>query len=72
MVTSDSADASDLAEAIAFALRFEGRKPVHTAGEYMAAIAAERVVRQLERAGFVAMKRPALCGQAALGRGYEG
>jgi hypothetical protein len=32
----------DLAEAIAFALGFEGRKPVHQADEYMAVIAAER------------------------------
>ena len=38
-------DPKDLADAVAFALRFEGRKRVHTADEYMAAIAAERVVR---------------------------
>ena len=35
----------------------EGRKRVHNADEYMAAIAAERVVRHLERAGFGVMKR---------------
>ena len=35
------ADPSDLAESIAFALRFEGRKRKHDAAEYMAAIAAE-------------------------------
>jgi hypothetical protein len=62
----------DLADAIAFALRFEGRKRVHQADEYMAATAAERVVRHLERAGFVVMKKPPLGGHSALGRGFEG
>jgi hypothetical protein len=66
------ADPRDLADAIAFSLRFEGRKRVHQADEYMASIAAERVVRHLERAGFVVMKRPPLIGGAALGRGFEG
>jgi hypothetical protein len=66
------ADPQDLADAVAFALRFEGRKRVHTADEYMAAIAAERVVRHLERAGFVILKRPAIGGGAALGRGHDG
>jgi hypothetical protein len=49
------------------------RRPGHstTPGEYMAAIAAERVVRHLERAGFVVMKRPPEIGAAALGRGHE-
>jgi hypothetical protein len=36
------------------------------------AIAAERVVRHLERAGFVFMKRPPEIGGAALGRGHQG
>jgi hypothetical protein len=65
------ADPRDLAEAIAFALRFQGRKRVHNADEYMAAIAAERVVRHLERAGFVVMRKPPLAGHSALGRGFE-
>jgi hypothetical protein len=38
----------------------------------MAAIAAERVVRHLERAGFVVMKRPPIGGHGSLGRGFEG
>ena len=66
------AEPRDLADAIAFALRFEGRKRVHQADEYMATIAAERVVRHLERAGFVVVKRPPEVGAAALGRGFEG
>jgi hypothetical protein len=36
----------------------------------MAAIAAERVVRNLERAGFVVLKKPATGGHAVLGRGH--
>jgi hypothetical protein len=36
----------------------EGRKRKHDVDEYMAAIAARRVVRYLERAGFVVMKKP--------------
>ena len=66
------ASAEDLAEALAFALRFEGRKRVNDAGEFMAAIVAKRLVRYLERSGFVVMKRPPIGGGAALGRGHEG
>jgi hypothetical protein len=66
------AEPRDLADAIAFALRFEGRKRVHTADEYMAAITAERVVRHLERAGFVVMKKPPSGGHAEIGRGFGG
>jgi hypothetical protein len=47
------ADTRDLADAVTFTLRFDGRRRVHSADEYMATIAAERVVRHLERAGFV-------------------
>jgi hypothetical protein len=65
------ADPRDLADAVAFALRFDGRRRVHSADEYMAAIAAERVVRYLERAGFIVMKKPPEIGGAALGRGFE-
>jgi hypothetical protein len=51
------ADPSDIAGSIAFALLFSGRKRVH-----MAAIAADRIVRHLERAGFVVMKKPPIRG----------
>jgi hypothetical protein len=60
-----AADPNELAAAVAFALRFEGRRRV------LAPIAAERVVRHLERAGFVVMKRQPEMGAAALGRGHE-
>ncbi len=66
------ASAEDVAEALAFALRFEGRKRVNDAGEFMAAIVAKRLVRYLERCGFVVMKRPPIGGAGVLGRGHEG
>ena len=65
------ADPSDLAAALAFALRFEGRKRVHNADEIMAEIVARRLVEHLERSGFVVMKGPSEIGAASLGRGFE-
>jgi hypothetical protein len=47
------ADPEDLAAALAFALKFEGRKRWHDADSFMADIVAKRLVRHLERAGFV-------------------
>jgi hypothetical protein len=61
----------DLADALAFALRFDGRKRKHDAGEMMARIVAERLVRYLDGAGFVVMKKPPSIGASAVGRGYE-
>jgi hypothetical protein len=51
-------DPDDLAAALAFALQFEGRKRWHDADGFMADIVARRLVRHLERAGYVVMKRP--------------
>jgi hypothetical protein len=65
------ASLDDLADALAFALRFDGRKRKHDAGEFMAAIVARRLVEHLDRAGFVVMKKPPAVGAAALGRGFE-
>jgi hypothetical protein len=62
----------DIADALAFALRFDGRKRKHDAGEIMARIVAERLVAHLERAGFIVMKRPPIGGASALGRGPGG
>lgn len=75
---TDAADAlslaspDDMATALAFALRFEGRKRVHNADEIMSEIVARRLVEHLARAGFVVMKRQPEIGGAALGRGFEG
>ena len=48
----------EIAETLSFALRYEGRRRVHQADEMMARITAERLIRHLERSGFVVMKRP--------------
>ncbi|MGA2494053.1 MAG: hypothetical protein ABSF67_14035 [Roseiarcus sp.] len=62
----------DLADALAFALRFSGRKRVHNADEIMANIVAKRLVEHLDRAGVVIMRKPPAVGASTLGRGYEG
>jgi hypothetical protein len=61
----------DLADALAFALRFDGRKRKHDAAEMMARIVAKRLVEHLERSGFVVMKKPPIVGAATLGRGVD-
>jgi len=68
------ADPQDLADAIAFALLFTGRKRVHDSDAFMARIAADRIVRHLERSGFVVMKRPPTVGGGDNPgrRGFEG
>ena len=48
-----------------------GRKP-NLLPLLTAEIAAKRLVEHLERAGFVVMKRPAIGGASALGRGHDG
>jgi hypothetical protein len=49
---------TDVEQALAFALRFSGRKRVHQGDELMARITAERLVEHLVLSGFVIMKRP--------------
>ena len=65
------ATSEDLADAIAFALRFSGRKRVHNADELMSAIFAKRLVEHLERSGFVVMKRPPIDGSAPARQGPD-
>jgi hypothetical protein len=62
----------ELADSLAFALSFAGRKRTHDADEIMAAIVARRLVEHLERSGFVVMKKPPAVGASMLGRGYVG
>lgn len=52
------ATAEEIAESLSFALRYDGRRRVHHADEAMARITAERLVRHLERSGYVLMRRP--------------
>ena len=58
------AAASDIARSISFALLYSGRKRVHDSDRMTASIAAQRIVRHLERCGFVVMKRPPIDGAA--------
>jgi hypothetical protein len=60
------ADASDIAESVAFALLFSGKKRVHDSDRMTASIAAQRIVRHLEKCGYVLMKRPPIGGSAPL------
>jgi hypothetical protein len=62
---------SDRDWATAFALRFDGRKRKHDAGEFMTKIVAKRLVDHLERAGFVVLKKPPAVGAATAWRGHE-
>jgi len=59
------ASPEDLADTLAFALRFKGRKRIHNADEIMAEIVAKRLVRHLERSGFVILKKPPSGGHSA-------
>ena len=65
------ANPDDLAAALAFALKFEGRKRWHDADAFMADIVAKRLVRYLERARYLVMKRPPIGGHGG-GRGFDG
>ena len=56
------AEAGDLADSIAFALCFSGRKRIHDFETFTARIAADRIVRHLERSGYVVMKKPPSAG----------
>jgi len=50
------ADPAEVADALAYALRYDGKRRVHHADGVMARITAERLIRHLERAGFVLMR----------------
>jgi transketolase len=50
------ADPSELEQALAHALQFDGRKTFRVSGEMMAKITAAHLVEQIQRAGFVVMK----------------
>ena len=55
-----AATPDEIDDTLAFALRFEGRRRVHHVDDVMARITAERLVKHLERSGFVVMKKPPL------------
>jgi len=51
--------------ALAFALRFDGRRQHHRADELMARIVAEHLLPHLEQSGFVVMRRRPMPAQRA-------
>jgi len=50
------ADPADVADALAYALRYDGKRRVHHADDAMARITAEYLIRHLERAGLVLLR----------------
>jgi len=65
--TLHPATAAELEETLSFALRYAGKRRVHTADDVMARVTAERLVQHLERSGYVLMKRPAKANTVQLG-----
>ena len=57
--TLHPATVAELEDSLLFALRYAGRKRVHTADDVMARVTAERLVQHLQRCGYVLMRRPA-------------
>lgn len=51
------AEPEDVRQALAFALRYRGRKRTDSAAEAMAEITAERLVEHLAQSGFIMMRR---------------
>ena len=62
------ASPDNLADALAFTLRFDGRARRRDTGEMMAAIMVRQNVEHLERAGYFVMQRPPVGGASTLGR----
>lgn len=53
------ASLDEIAEALAYSLRFDGKRRVHDADATMARITAQRLVEHLQRSGFVVLRKPA-------------
>ena len=51
------ATVSEIEDTLSFALRYDGRKRVHTADNVMARVTAERLTRYLQQSGYVLMRR---------------
>ncbi len=64
------ATAEELAEALSFALRFNGRKPFPQSHVLMARVTAEHLVQHLHRCGFEVTKRPATIAPSTSGHGH--
>jgi len=51
------ADPIEVADALAYALRYDGKRRVYHADDAMARITAERLIRHMEQAGFMLMRK---------------
>jgi len=58
------AEPQDIADALAFALRYSGRKRISDSADIMAGIVAKRLVEHLDRCGFVILRKPPVPGSA--------
>ena len=63
----DPAATAELQETLSFALRFDGREQMSHADDLMANITAKRLIRHLERSGFVLMCKPSAAAPSAAG-----
>jgi hypothetical protein len=73
-MTDDSnpkpATAEELAEALSFALRFNGRKQFPQSHALMARVTAEHLVQHLLRCGFEITRKPAAAAPSTSGHGH--
>ena len=58
LTTKGGAKERELTQSLSFALRFDGRRRIHSADELMAQITADRLAEYLEQAGYVVMCKP--------------
>jgi hypothetical protein len=56
--TLTPADPAELEQALAHALRFDGRKRIHRGDGFMAELMAEHLAKCLAQSGFVVMRKP--------------
>jgi hypothetical protein len=64
------ADPDDLRQALAYALRFNGRRArFRQADGLMAEITADHLAKHLERCGYVIMRKPAIGDFAGIAKG---
>ena len=59
------ADPADFQQAVAHALRFDGRKRIHRGDAFMAELMAQHLAEYLAELGFVVMKRPPLAAHSS-------
>jgi hypothetical protein len=64
------ADPKDLSDTLSFALRFEGKRRYNDSDRFAADIIADRLVRHLDRSGYVVMKKPPLGGHGQIAGGF--